>query len=92
MQHPELQRLVDAHEKAERELRESGLIVWAELVRAEPELAADILGLVETPEAAARWATSGFRELGGSPARHAAEGRAQTIMSIVRKTDHGFVG
>jgi len=92
MDHPELLRLVEAHERAEKELQVSGLVVWAALEKAEPELAADILRLFSTTDAAARWTASSFSELGGSPARHAAEGRAATVMSSVRKTDHGFVG
>lgn len=92
MKHTELLRLVEAHERAEKELQAIGLAVWAALAAAEPDLSADILRLFTTEEAAAQWASSPFRELGGSPARHAAEGRAATIMSVVRKTDHGFVG
>jgi hypothetical protein len=92
MNHPELLRLVEAHELAEKALQASSLAVWVELEKAEPELAADILRLFGTPDAAARWAAASFRELGGSPARRAAEGHAATIMSIVVKTDHGFVG
>jgi hypothetical protein len=92
MEHAELLRLVEAHEQAEKELQAIGLLVWTALAKAEPELAADILRLFETEEAAAQWASSPFRELGGSPARHAAEGGAATLMSLVRKTDHGFVG
>lgn len=92
MKHPELERLVAAHEEAEKGLRESSLVIWNALVKAEPELAADILGLFSTPEAAARFVTLPFRGLKGSPARHAAEGRAEEIMSVVRKSDHGFVG
>jgi hypothetical protein len=92
MNHPDLMKLVEAHETAEFLLKASSQAVWSELVNVEPELAADILRLFATPEAAALWVTSSFGELGGSPARRAAEGRAATIMSIVRKTDHGFVG
>jgi hypothetical protein len=92
MIHPELQQLVEAHEQMEMELRASSLVVWAALVKAEPELTTDILRLFSTTDAAARWATSSFAELGSSPARQAAEGRAVTVMSTVRKTDHGFVG
>ncbi len=92
MHHQELLRLVEAHERADKELQASDFAVWAALVKAEPELAADILRLFSTADAAARWAASPFSELGGSPARHTAEGRADTIMSSVRKTDHGFVG
>jgi len=92
MNHPNLLRLLEAHERAERELQVSSLAVWAALVDAEPELAADILRLFSTVEAASRWAASSFRALGGSPARLAAEGRAAEIVSRLHKTDHGFVG
>lgn len=92
MDHPQLRRLVEDHELAERELQASAMAVWAALAEAEPELAKDILRLFGTADAAARWANRSSRELGGSPARHAAEGRAATIMSAVRMTEHGFAG
>jgi len=92
MDHQNLLRLVEAHERAEKELDASALAVWEALVIAEPDLAADILRMFSTTQAAARWAACSFRELGGSPARSAAEGRAATVMSVVLKTDHGFVG
>lgn len=91
MDHPRLLRLVETYERGEKELRDRSLDVWAELLKAEPELAAAILGLFSTHEAAANWATSSSRELGDSPARHAAEGRGAEIMSIVREAGHGFV-
>lgn len=92
MKHRELLQLVEVHEHAEKVLEASGLAVWAALAKAEPELAEDILRLLGTPSAAARWASSSFRELGSSPARQAAEGRAASVMPIVRSTDRGFVG
>lgn len=92
MEHPQLLRLVEAHEQAERQVLDSGLAVWRELVQAEPELAAEILQLFGTQDASARWAAASFRELGGSPAREAAEGRARIVMSRVHATNHGFVG
>ena len=92
MEHHQLLQLIEAHERAERQLQDSCLAVWAALMTAEPELAAEILQLFGNEDAAARRASASFRELGSSPARQAAEGRAATIMSTVHKTNHGFVG
>ena len=92
IEHIELLELVQAHEHAEKALKASSLAVWAALTKAEPELADDIRRLFGTTDAAATWAASPFGELGGSPARQAAEGRAAIIVSIVRKADHGFLG
>jgi hypothetical protein len=92
MDHPELLRLVEAHERAHKEIQISALAVWAALVEAEPELAGEVLRLFGTADAAAQWAASSFSELGDSPARQAAEGHAASILNVVRKTDHGFVG
>lgn len=92
MNHPELLKLIEAHEQLEEELECSSLVVWAAFARAEPELAAEVLRLFSTVDAAAHWVAAPFRELGGSPAREAAEGRAADIMSRVHKTNHGFVG
>ena len=92
MHHAELSRLVSAFERSEKELEASHLIIWGELVKAEPELASEILQLFSTIHAAARWATSSLKEPGGSPARHAAEGRAAEIMAKVRSAAHGFAG
>ena len=59
---------------------------------AEPDLAAEILQLFSTVEAASRWATSRSGDLDESPADRVADGRAAEVLSLVRKTAHGFVG
>lgn len=92
MNHPELLKLIESHELLSKELEASSLVVWAALARAEPELAGEILRLFSTVNAAAHWVTDPDSELGGSPAREAAEGRSAEIMSRVQKTNHGFVG
>jgi predicted kinase len=92
MDHAELLRLVEAHERADMELKAGRIAVWDALVKAEPELASETLQLFSTIEAAAHWVTSSLNECNGSPARRAAEGRAAEIISMVRKTTHGFVG
>lgn len=83
---------VKAHERLQREIEASSIIVWNSLAKTEPELAAEILKLFSTVEAAANWLTSRSRNHDGSPAQHVAEGRAAEVLSKVRQTVHGFVG
>jgi hypothetical protein len=92
MNHAELLLLIEEHERAEQELEQSRQSIWFALVEAEPELAAAILKLFSTVQAAAHWSASSLEDLGTSPAREVAEGRAAEIMSRVYKTMHGFVG
>ena len=90
MSQAELLRLVDEHERAEKRLRASDVAVWEALVKVDPDLAAEILQLFSTSDAAAHWAASSLSEFPGSPARCVAEGRAAEILSKVRRTAHGF--
>jgi hypothetical protein len=92
MERSELISTVRAHERLAREVEASGIVVWTALAKAEPELAAEILQLFSTVEAAARWVTSHSDDLDGSPAQYVADGRATEVLSRVRKTGHGFVG
>ena len=91
MTHPELLRLVEAHEKLERELLASGLSIWKVLADAEPQFAKEILALFPSTEAAAKWTASPQRRLGTSPARLAAEGRAEAAAQSVLRALHGLI-
>jgi hypothetical protein len=90
--HSELLGAIRAHERAVREVEVSGIAVWTSLAKAQPELAAEILQLFSSVEAAARWATTSSGDLDGSPALRVAEGRVAEILSRVRKTTYGLVG
>lgn len=92
MDYSELKDALTAHGRTMRDVETAATAVWAALVKAEPELAAEVLQLFSTVEAAASWATSSSGGPDGSPAQHVAEGRAPEVLSRVRKTAHGFVG
>lgn len=90
MDNLELKNALKAHDQAKKEVRSGALAVWEALSRADPELAAEILQLFSTVEAAANWATSDQDDFDGSPAHQVAEGRATEVLSRVRKAGHGF--
>lgn len=90
MSHAELLQFVDAHTRAANEREACGLAVWAAVVKAEPELASEILQLFATDDAAAKWVNGKSHETGCSPARDIAEGRAAYVLSKVRSAAHGF--
>ena len=91
MDHSGLLGAIRAHERAVTDVEASGIAVWTELAKAEPELAVEILQLFSTVEAAARWVTSPS-DRRDSPAQYVAEGRAAEVLSMVRKAAHGFAG
>jgi hypothetical protein len=78
------------HDQASRHGRSAALSVWEALSKADPELAAEILHLFSTVEAAANWVTSDLDEANGSPAYQVAEGRSAEVLSRLRKAAHGF--
>jgi hypothetical protein len=90
MSHPELLQLVGAQDRTANEREASGLAVWAAVVKAEPELASEILHLFATDAAAAQWVSGATNETGCSPARHIAEGRSAYVLSKVRSAALGF--
>lgn len=90
MDNSKLLGALGAHERAVREAEVSGIAVWTALAKNNPELAAEILQLFSTIEAATHWATASSGDLGDSPARLVAEGRAAEILTKVRKTAQGF--
>lgn len=90
MSHAELLQLVEAHDRAANEIEANRLAVWAGLVKAEPELASEILKLFSTEHAAAKWVTGASKDTMSSPARHVAEGRAAYVISRLRSAAHGF--
>ena len=90
MDRTELTEAVWAHRGLAGASQESGIAVWTALAKAEPELAAEILQLFSTVEAAARWATNSD-DPAGSPAQQVAEGRAPDVLAKVRRAIHGFV-
>lgn len=91
MTHPELLRLVEAHEKLERDLLASGLSIWKALADAEPQFANEVLELFPTTETAAKWTSSLQHRLGTSPARLVAEGRTKTAEQNVLRALHGLI-
>ena len=86
----ELKTALKAHDQAKKKVRSGALAVWEAMSRADPELAAEILQLFSTVEAAANWVTSDLDDFDGSPANLVAEGRSAEVLSRVRKADHGF--
>ena len=92
MDKSELKQALKAHDQAKRKVRSEALAVWAALSRADPELAAEIIQLFSTVEAAAAWATSDLDDFEGSPAYHVAAGRSAEVLATLRKAAHGFAG
>lgn len=70
----------------------SAIDVWDAVSQTEPDLAAEILHLLQTEESAARWVSERPSELESSPAQLIADGRADAVWASLRKTAHGFVG
>lgn len=91
MDNSKLKAALHAHEQAKRELSSRALAVWEALSEADPELAAEILQLFSTVEAAAEWAASDPDDSDGSPAYQVAKGRSAEVLSRVRNAAHGFV-
>lgn len=92
MDNSELINALKAHERAKGDVRSEALAVWEALSRADPELAAEIIQLFSTVEAAAAWATSDLDDFARSPAYQVAEGKSADELSRVRKAAHGFAG
>lgn len=92
MDNSELKQALKAHYRAESNVRAEALAVWDALSRADPELAAEIIRLFSTVEAAAAWATSDLADFDGSPAYQVAEGKSAEVLARVRKAAHGFSG
>ncbi len=92
MNHPELLRLMEAHDQATQAVHAQAIAVWVALQNAEPELASEILGLFSTVDAAAHWVAASVDEAGISPAKHVAEGRSAAVVSRLRQASHGIVG
>lgn len=92
MSRSELLRLIEEHEKIERQLERSGRLVWDAFYEAEPGLANKVLSLFSNADAAARWVASPLRELGHSPAREAGEGRTADLLERVLRTLNGIYG
>ena len=90
MDNLELKNALKVHDQAKKDVRSGALAVWEALSREDPELAAEILQLFSTVEAAANWATSDLDDIDGSPAYQVAEGRSAEVLSRVRKAGHGF--
>ena len=92
MNNSELKHTLKAHDQAKRKVISEALAVWEALSRADPELAAEIIQLFSTVEAAAAWVTSDLDDFDGSPAHQVAEGRSAEVLARVRKAAHGFAG
>lgn len=92
MDNSELKNALKAHDQAKKNVRLAALAVWEALSRADPELAAEIIQLFSTVEAAAAWATSDLDDFDGSPAYQVAEGKSAEVLAKVRKAAHGFAG
>ena len=92
MDNSELKHALKAHDQAKRRVRSDALAVWAALSRADPVLAAEIIQLCSTVEAAAAWATSDLDDLDGSPAYQVAEGKSAEVLTRVRRAAQGFAG
>jgi len=92
MDNSELRNALKAHERAKRDGRSEALAVWEALSIADPKLAAEIIQLFSTVEAAAAWATSDLDAFAGSPATQVSEGKSEDVISRLRKAAHGFVG
>lgn len=92
MDNSELKVALIAHDQARRDVRSGALAVWELLAKADPQLAAEILQVFSTVEAAATWVTSDLDGFDGSPASQVAEGRSAEVLTRVRRAGHGFVG
>lgn len=90
MDHSELKIALKVHDQAKRDLRLRALAVWEALSKADADLAAEILQLFSTVEAAADWATSDLHGFDGSPAYQVAEGKSAEVLSRVRRAAYGF--
>ena len=92
MDNLELKHALKAHDQAKKKVRSEALAVWEALSRADPELAAEIIQLFSSVEAAAAWSTSDLDEFDGSPAYQVAEGKSAEVQARVRKAANGFAG
>lgn len=92
MESSELKNALKAHDQAIRNVSLAALAVWESLSRADPELAAEMIQLFSTVEAAAAWATSDLDDLDGSPAYQVAEGKSAEVLTRVRRAAQGFAG
>jgi hypothetical protein len=92
MDKSDLKNALNALYEARTIVRAKELEVWAALASTDPELAAEILQLFSTVEAAAAWATSDLHDSYASPADQVAEGRSADVLTWVRKAAHGFAG
>lgn len=88
----ELKNALKAHDQAKRNVRSEALAVWEALSMAYPELAAEIIQLFSTVEAAAAWVTADPDDFDGSPAYQVAEGKSAEVLARVRQAAHGFAG
>lgn len=92
MSHVELQKLLNHQLQTPAEADSYRRAVWVALASAEPELAAEILGLFATVDAAAVWVTTPSTDAQTSPAQRIVAGQAEQIREALRKTAHGFAG
>jgi hypothetical protein len=74
VKHASLFVLVEAYEKIEHPRERDRIALWDAFEIAEPELARDLLEVIGSPSATARWFVASLPENGKSPARAAAEG------------------
>ncbi|WP_290594905.1 hypothetical protein [Arenimonas sp. SCN 70-307] len=90
MENLELKNALKAYDQAKSDARVRSIAVWEALVRADPEIAEEILRLFATVEAAADWATSDLSGVDRSPAHQVAEGRSAEVLIRLRRATHGF--
>lgn len=90
MDHSALKHALKHHDQADRDRRAAALAVWEALSKTDPALAAEILPLFATVEAAANWVTTDLGEGAGSPAHQVADGRSADVLARVRQAAHGF--
>lgn len=92
METSDLKDALNALYEAKTIVRAKELEVWTALSSANPELAAEILQLFSTVDAAAAWATSDLHDCYASPADQIAKGGSADVLTWVRKAAHGFAG
>lgn len=92
METSNLKDALNALYQAKTIVRAKELEVWTALSSTNPELAAEILQLFSTVDAAAAWATSDLHDCYASPEGQVAEGRSADVLTWIRKAAQGFAG
>ena len=92
MDYTDLKIALRMHAQTTNLLELGAIAVWTALTKLEPVLAAEILQLFASAEAAANWVTTPSGDMEASPAQLVAEGQAAEVLANLRRAAQGFVG